>query len=223
MVSHRIQKHIVTTLVHADTAHFSDLRPKGVDSNTLTYHISQLIGHKLIIKETNGTYRLTPAGKIVGTTISLSGKERLAEAHSILLLAIQNSAGQWLLRRRLVQPAYGKVGFLHGEPDAKADILTVASRRALQKTGLDCAFTVRGSGYIRLLHAGELESFVHFTLLFARSTGGELTERDETGENFWADEDNANNDLLPSMLDLFKNLRSNDLFFVDLTYDDVSQ
>ena len=59
MQEHHLQRDILYKLVTNDALKFSELRPKNVDSNVITYHLQQLIKQKLIVKNDNGLYELT--------------------------------------------------------------------------------------------------------------------------------------------------------------------
>lgn len=220
MIEHHIQKEILHRLVTAPSAHFAELKPDDLDSNAFTYHLQQLIKQKYVAKQDDGTYALTPLGKAAGVNIALSAKAVLEQAHSILLLAVQNTDGEWLLRRRTAHPTYGKIGFLHGEPLAQEPTTDTAGAILRRKTGLTATFTPRGSGYIRIFKDNELESFVHFILLHTTKVEGALAEKDQTGENFWGkNPDWSSTDMLPSMPILAEKLAARpDFFFVEESY-----
>lgn len=220
MIEHHLQKEILHKLVTAPTARFADLRPKNIDGNLFTYHLQQLIKQKYIVKNEDGSYALTPTGKAAGVNIQLSARDVLEQAHSIILLAVRDTKGAWLLRRRLAHPTYGQIGFIHGEPLATEPLATTATATLARRTGLTADFTVAGDGYIRIFQGEDLESFTHFTLLTANIEHAEPHERDETGENLWlADPDFSGSDMIISMHDLVQQLETKPGgFFVDLTY-----
>jgi predicted transcriptional regulator len=213
---HHIQKKIIYTLVRNETARFADIRPRNIDGNIFTYHLKQLITAKLVTKTDGGSYKLTQKGKLTGINIQLDTKDELEQAHSVLFLAAQNSKGEWLLRKRLVHPAYGKIGFLHCEPDAKESVLKTAERIFLERTNLAAKFTVRGGGYIVLSRNKELESFTHFTILHAINVEGIPESPGDSGENFWHNGDLDSPSLFPNMPQLLNLLQnSNNLFFTE--------
>lgn len=218
MLEHHIQKDILRKLVTSDVARYSDLKPKTIDGNIFTYHLQQLMKQQLIAKTEDGSYTLTSKGKALGINSHLSNKEVLQQAHAILLLAVEVD-GKWLLRRRLAQPTYGKIGFVHGEPVFNEPATTTAQHVLMNKTGLTADFTVRGSGYIRILNGDEIESFTQFTLLHANKVSGELQPKVGNGENIWLEApDFASDDMLVSMSDLITELQKPALFFADLEY-----
>jgi len=221
MFDHHLQKEVVQKLVHVPYARFAELKPKGVDSNVFTYHIRQLITQKLIAKNEDGSYHLTPLGMASGITINLNSKMLLEQAHSVFFLMVRNEKGEWLLRKRLVHPTFGMIGFLHGEPNAHESLDKTASKVLQEKAGLTAKFEATGSGYIRILRDGSLESFTHFTLLRTNKVKGNLLPQTKTGRNMWLSKPNFSApEMIPSMkalADLAEN--SKDFFFVELEYN----
>jgi len=217
---HHLQKDIIRKLVHAEHLRFSELKPHLIEGNIFTYHLQQLLKNKLIEKRSDGSYELTGAGKALGITSSLNDDQLLSQAHSILLMAAKSDEG-WLLRRRLVQPVYGKWGFIHGEPEAGIPATQTAAAVFERRTGLKAQFSPKGSGYIRLFNGGRLESFTHFTLFLAEIEEKQPYPRDISGENAWHHSPDFSNDtMIASMADLVKLLEQKDThFFADLRYD----
>ncbi len=218
---HHIQKDIVLKLAHKENARFADLKPANLDSNTFTYHLKQLMGTKLVIKSDEGRYSLSQKGKLAGINIRLDAKSELEQAHSVLYLAARNPEGKWLLRKRLVHPAYGKIGFLHGEPNANETIYETAAKLFKTRTGLDGDFKVRGGGYITLMRDDELESFSHFTLLYAENVEGELSSPGESGQNLWYGGDFKDPEMFPNMSKLIELVEEPAQLFFALLNDNL--
>lgn len=59
---HHIQRHILQVLCLQKKARFSEMRPKNTDTNLYSYHLKLLIKKKLIEKDDNLKYRLSPKG-----------------------------------------------------------------------------------------------------------------------------------------------------------------
>lgn len=219
MLEHHIQKDILARLVKSEAARYSELKPKTIDGNIFTYHLQQLIKNKYVEKCEDGAYKLTSAGKAVGINSDLSHKELLEQAHPILLIVVRQG-DRWLLRKRLAQPAYGMVGFVHAEPLLTENISETAARVLTQRTGLTAVCVPKGSGYIRILRDGEMESFTQFTLLEARDIKGAMTQTKPTGENIWFENPNFTDaSMLPSMHDLVQKIEEPGFFFAELEYD----
>lgn len=216
---HHIQKEIVLKLNHAESARFSDLKPKDIDGNVFTYHLKQLIAARMVKKADGGAYELTQKGKLAGINVRLTAKDELEQAHPVLFLAVKDSRGRWLVRRRTVHPSYGRVGFLHTEPNAHEDIFISAKRGLKEKTGFVGDFSVRGSGYVTLLKNSELESYTQFTMLYCDKVSGNLTSKDRSGENFWYKGNFGEDYFFPNMLELMNKLKGSKDFFISVTGD----
>jgi predicted transcriptional regulator len=147
MIVHHIQKKIISDLVEARSARFTDLKPHAIDSNVFTYHIQSLTKLGMIEKYSNGVYQLTSKGMLYGINSSLEQKDILKQAHPVLLIVIRDGE-RWLLRKRTVQPMFGKLGFIHGEPRADETIEVSARRELLRRTGLTAGLSVKGFGFI---------------------------------------------------------------------------
>jgi hypothetical protein len=198
MIQHHIQRQILRKIMEGHT-HFGELIPDGVESNHFNYHLRQLIAQKYIEKTADG-YCLTVRGKMEATHVSQTAAERDVEPHSVLLLAVRNTQGAWLLRQRKVEPNRNLLGFVHGEPVAGEPVTLTAKTRLLAKTGLSAEFTVRASGLITIYKDGALESFSHCILLVAENPSGELIQQDTTGENSWISAPDFSEDrFIPSM------------------------
>lgn len=219
MIEHHIQKHILDHLITVPQARYADLKPADMDGNVFGYHLHQLIKQGYVKKLDVGTYRLTAQGKAAGINNKLSQKDLFKQAHSILLLAVRDHDGQWLLRKRLVHPMYGRSGFLHAEPVATEKVSETAAKCLLARTGLKADFQPIGSGYISIFQDDEIESFAHFTLLTATIDHADPTPSDRSGENFWHDGSRFDtDDYVPSMPFLAKLAQNNKTFFVELAY-----
>lgn len=219
MHEHHIQKQILLSLVLGDGLRFADLKPPDIDSNVFTYHLKQLIKEKLVIKQEDGLYQLTPLGRVGGINIHLSKKQLLEQAHSIILMCLRTKQDGWLLRKRIAQPMYGRVGFVHAEPIAEEPALETATRCFEERTGLSAVFRPAGSGYVRLLHSNDLESFTHYTLFTADKYTGDFIKIRRNGENYWDKKpDFQDPSMIPSMPDLVKLLEKDVLFYADLNY-----
>jgi hypothetical protein len=220
MVEHHIQKDILYKLVTSPSARFAELKPKTLDGNIFTYHLQQLIKNKYVEKQEDGSYHLTSLGKNLGINIQLKAKELLEQAHSVFLLIIRNEKGDWLLRKRLAHPMYGKYGFVHGEPVARLTLQEAAAAALQQRTGLTAMFKPIGHGYIKFMLDDEVESFTHCTFLEGSELTGELIKETGNGENTWLSNPDFNGaDMIPSMMDIVSAMETqNDCFFVELTY-----
>jgi hypothetical protein len=218
MVDHHIQKRIISDLIICESARYAELKPSYIEGNVFTYHLQSLIRQKLIAKNNDGSYSLTNDGKLYGINSSLKAKELLEQAHPIILISVRDGS-QWLLRKRLVQPMFGKVGFIHGEPKAGETIQQAGSRILNYRCGLQGQLQVKGSGFV-YLQTDELPiAYSNFTLLEATNLEGNLIETDAHGENGWYENpDFSADDMIPSMQDLSEAIIAPGLFFLDKVY-----
>lgn len=217
MLDHHIQKDIVYNLSLTDSARFSDLKQDTVENKLFNYHLKKVIAEGLVTKTDSGVYTLTPKGRRVGKDAIKKSDQLIDRAYSVLFLAIRRqSDGAWLLCKRKAHPLLGKIGFMHAQPSFSERVEVTAHYEALKKTGLDCTFTVHGSGYLRMYEDDNLESFTHFTLLESTDAGGELQQLDELAEYFWdVDPDFTADNMLPSIPILADKLAQPGLFFVE--------
>jgi predicted transcriptional regulator len=219
MIEHNVQRQILRFLGHHERARFTDIKPPELENNAFQYHLKQLIAAKLIRKNEDGTYEITPEGKQEFIVSHLSRTELHEQAHAIFLCALRDG-DKWLVARRKVQPELGLTGFIHGEAVAGEPLLDTATRRFHDKTGLTAVFDVKGAGYIRIFKAGELSSFVHATLLYADSYSGELATEYHTSSHAWMTRGELEKiPLISSMPLLFNILESKASPFFDEMYE----
>lgn len=218
MITHHIQKNIITFLTEHESARYSEIKPDSIEGNVFTYHLQFLTSQKLITKHDSGAYSLTAKGKLYAINNSLKHDESLQQAHAIILVCARKE-GKWLLRKRLVHPEFNKIGFIHGEPRPGEAILEAGQRILQKRTSLSGTFTIRGAGYICLIENSDLVSYTSFTLLEASALTGELISRDAHGENSWVYQpDFKSQDMIPSMADLAFEVQKPGMFFLDKTY-----
>ena len=220
MVEHHIQKAIIRKLVDSQTARYSDLKPDTIEGNVFTYHLQSLIKQKLVHKNSDGTYQLTNTGKLVGINNNLKKNDLLEQAHAVIFICVINQSNQWLLRKRLAQPMYGTIGFIHGEPKAGQTIEHTARQILQRRTGLDGTCTFKGSGFIHLHQNEETVAYTNFSLLIANTISGTLIAKDSHGENAWYNQSDitSNPAMLPSMADLAYAIGQSGIFYLDTSY-----
>jgi hypothetical protein len=222
MLDHYIQKNIVYTLALATSLRFGELKPDGIENKLFDYHLKKVIALGYVEKTDGGTYALTPLGRRVGKDALKKDNQLIDRAYSVLFLAIRRAEdGAWLMCRRKTHPLLNRVGFANAQPELHRHSTVTAHLAALQKTGLDCEFEVRGSGYLRMYQEGSLESFTHFTLLAGTVEQDELQQLDELAEYYWdANPDFSAPDMLPTILSFVKNLANEGLFYLEEDYRD---
>lgn len=218
MLEHHIQKSIIKALARRDSSRFSDLRPADIENKAFDYHLKQLLIDKLVIKNSSGEYELTALGRKLAVSATSNLKERAERAFSVLFLVVRSEKG-WLMYRRKSHPLKDRVGFMHARPVVGETVQETAKRICREKTGLDCSFIYRASGYFTVFKGSDVESYTHFTLLVADGAQGDLTPNDDSADYYWELEPNFSAvDMLPNMKDLVKLLSSKNEIFLEKTY-----
>ena len=221
MLDHHIQKSIVYDLAFAESLRFSELKPDDLENKAFTYHLKKVIPAGLVVKQDDGTYALTMKGRRIGKGALKKESRLLDRAYSILLLAVRNiDTDEWLLYKRQTQPLLGLTGFMQAQPVAEVDARRTAQQTCLEQTGIEAEFAVQGHGYFRVYRKGELESFIHFTLLLATQPSGQLLQTAESAGYSWQRTPNFESpDMLPNMRTLHKMCRDSPGSFVEETFE----
>ena len=198
MLDHHIQKNIVYQLAFTDSMKFSELKPLDIESKLFTYHLKKVIVAGLVIKNDDGTYRLSSQGRRVGKGALLKDSRMINRAYSIIIMAVRRkSDGAWLLARRTTQPLINLSGFMQTQPLPDTDSLQLASSSLKQKTGLTGDFEFISNGLFTIFKDEDLESYIHFTLLLCENAVGELSQNDPLGEYYF---ENSPDFTSPAML-----------------------
>jgi len=202
MLEHYIQREIVYRLSLVEDERFSSLKPAEIENKLFDYHLKKVIRDGLVEKQVNGAYALTNEGVRIGKGALSSTKRLIDRAYSLLIIAVRNDDGAWLLYKRQSQPQLGKIGFLQAQPTAATDPLITAGE-ALGQIGIKSTCNVHGHGYIATYREDELVSYIHFTLLLAHTAAPDAV----SGQYTWVDDpDFSGDDMLPSMPMLAKML-----------------
>lgn len=209
---HHIQKTILDSLATAESLRYGEIKPQELDGNVFVYHLKSLIRDGYVTKQDDGAYILTSKGR---ETIVRRREPIETSAHSVFFIVVKRD-DQYLLRRRLVMPLIGHVGFVHGEPHVELETALSARKRLYDKTGVDCQLQVQGAALITQYKNGELQSFTHAIILYG-ITDQEITiSSDSTGENFWSASVNESS-YLPSCSDIIDMIES-DMTWLEKTY-----
>lgn len=220
MIGHHIQRSIVYRLAFSEALRFAELKPDDLENKLFDYHLKKVIAAKLVDKQADGRYALTPEGRRLGRRI-LDKQLALADkAEAVVFLAIRRASDKaWLLYRRRVHPLLGRVGFMHMTPTPEDDILAQASTVCRQQTGIVANFRVLGAGFFRAYDGDALESFTNFTFLVSDDAIGDLVQDDTFAEFFWVDDpDFTDPDMLPNMKTLGNLHKTNELFFIEKSF-----
>lgn len=107
MIEHTIQRNILERLTKAETLRFSELKPRGLESNAFMYHLRHLMKFGYVEQQTDKSYRLTPQGLSYVDTLTLINNKPRKQPKVIGIIALRNEQGQHLLVQRLTQPTIG--------------------------------------------------------------------------------------------------------------------
>lgn len=151
-IAHHIQCQIIEKLTFAPSLKFSQLKPDGLESNIFNYHLRQLIQQKLVEKTDEG-YVLAPAGLTYVDSLSFTNLKPRKQPKLVTIIALQNSAGEWLLAKRKIQPFIGRSMLINGKQHFGEDPESHALREVEEKTGLKISLTRRGLADIQISNA----------------------------------------------------------------------
>ena len=111
---HRIQLNILRTLLFAESKRYSEIKPTNMESSQFKYHLDALITAKLITKDANGHYLLTPKGKEFANqmdSINIQMKKQTKVTAKICCIRDSGLEPEYLLYERLKNPFFGHQGF----------------------------------------------------------------------------------------------------------------
>ena len=195
-------------------ARFTDLRPKGVDSNLFSYHLKLLIGRGYVAKNDRG-YTLSHKGMQYVDRVSTAGMKPRTQPKIITMLFVQKPDGAILLQRRSKQPhintwtlPYGKI---HIEDES---LENAAIREASEKLGSSPAVAQHlGDCYIRVAHSGAVENTTLAHVMAVRTT--EVLAKDTLA---WVHAVDLNNlPLAPAVRQIVACCGNSRLFFEEFT------
>lgn len=184
---HHIQRTILHNLMRGDSLRYRDIKPTGVESNLFTYHLKALMKEGYVEQTANKTYSLTIDGRRYVDTLSLEPLKPRLQPKIIILLAIHDRLGRWLLMRRKVQPLLGQVGLPYGKLYLGETVREAAHRELFDQTGLKCNLKHVGDGYVTIEEHGALVSEIFFHMFRGLAETDQLYEANTAGEVFWGD------------------------------------
>lgn len=220
---HRIDRFIFTQLLTHETQKFSQLKPPGIEGNTLTYRLRRLQKEGLVTKTPQGQYELTPEGRFFTDRLNFQRFTPRQLPRSISLLVVRRG-DEWLLHRRLIHPLRDLMGLPHSNIRSGESVIATAQQRLEEMTGLRTKFIYRGGGYLTFYRDGKLESFNQVNIL---ENDGEVkgslrapSREIVTGTYFWQrNPDFTQDEYIPSLKDINQHLvPGNPPFFTELKY-----
>lgn len=166
-VKHRIQKYILSILMHQQFARYRDMRPPKTDTNLYSYHLNQLLKSHLV-KKTDEGYTLDTLGLVYIDRVNEETLVVRRQPKTVTMMVVQNSDGGLLLQRRTKQPYIGKWMLPHGKlHNGDSSVVAGVRREAYEKLKvLDIEPRHAGDCYIRVNY-GDTPMTVTMAHIFA--------------------------------------------------------
>jgi len=177
---HWIARHILKRLAFADSVHYAELVPDGVEGNLFQYYARDLEKKGLISREA-GAYSLTDAGRRF--VADLSQTKQMAtrtQPRVMVAVAARNDAGEWLLFKWRRHPYRGLVSLPMGRQFRGRTATEMAAEQLRDKTGYGADLTALG--VVDLITEGD-----HLLIQVFRADNlrGEHGSDGLTGVSFW--------------------------------------
>ncbi len=215
---HSYENYILHRLALSDRRRFSELKPKGAESNLFIYHLKNLIKSGLVKKLDQG-YSLTTAGERYVDKLSLADLRVRFQPKIVTVILCKNKHGEYLVYRRKRQPFFGMECFPYGKIHFGETIAGAANRELLEKTGVTARLTHRGDAYLTVRKNGELVSHMLCHVFIGTNPTGELLAESDIGACAWKDPRQIKaKDLIPGFFGIFRYAKTpGKPFFKELT------
>jgi ADP-ribose pyrophosphatase YjhB (NUDIX family) len=218
---HYLQQNIIKILATRESARYSEIKPKTIESNHFLYHLNQLIKEGMVSKLADKSYILSDKGKSYIDSVSFSSFKVRSQPKIVNLLVCKNDKGQYLLYKRVHQPFIGQVGFPYGKIHLGETIGESSQRELRELTGLSAKLTHRGDAYVTVFHGDVLITHTLFHVHYSDNQKGELNPGSQYGSFFWDSIDDEDVDrFFPGFIEVYRliqNIRS-DKFFEEYTF-----
>lgn len=189
-IQHHIQRDIVRKLLLVPSARFSELKPKGLESNLFMYHVRQLMSSGYVSKAENG-YELTAAGKSFAGRATLENLKLRVQPKQLTILMVRRVDGKWLLLERLHQPFLHFIGFPSGKIHFGEKLQQAAERELFEKTNIaGVPLQLRGNFIMRFGRHDEIVNHISGYVYSAEVPASfNTTYNTEMFRSYWGDED----------------------------------
>ena len=217
-LEHHIQREIIHKLIFTPRLRFRDLKPEGLESNVLTYHLGQLLRAGLIEKE-DMYYSLTSDGMTYADSLSFTNLKPRRQPKLITIIALQSKpTGRYLLAKRMQEPFIGTLMLPNGKLHFGESTQEQAEREQHEKLGTDYALNQRGFVTIRTTQGERVVSHVAAIVYSAEVASEHQPPASERFSYIWVDSHKEGFKLMPGTSELLKLLRTErDLFMADIT------
>ncbi len=136
-ITHHIARSIIGYLVTHEYARFSDMRPKGIETNLFTYHL-KLLQKDGYITKTDAGYTLSQKGLIYADRMSIDKMQLRSQPKIITMLLVQDGYGKVLLQKRGKQPYINTWTLPNGKMHIEdVSVLDAARRESHEKLHYD--------------------------------------------------------------------------------------
>lgn len=205
---HYIQNKILYALTLTEQARYAQLKPPGIESNLFIYHLKATMRDRLVVKNADGSYSLSPEGLAYADKVSMSIYKMRAQPKIVNLLACTNRDSRWLLYKRKHQPFIGLSGFPYGKLHLGETIKQSSERELKEKTDLSTTLHHRGDAYITVYQGDNLLIHTLFHIHEGHSPTGVLKEETPIGYCYWATINENKPELyFPGFIEIYKLLR----------------
>lgn len=184
VIDHHIQKDILRRLMQAKTLRFSELKPEGLESNSFMYHLRQVMAAGYVLQGDDKSYALTPLGLTYIDGLSMENALPRKQPKLIAILVLKNTAGQYLLARRLMQPTIDTWMLPSGKQHFGESTLEHAKRETAELFGLNIDLIYRGMVEVRLMHGDILVTHL-VSRLYSGDHDGAAPDATEKFEFEW--------------------------------------
>lgn len=192
---HPAQVAILHALLFRASASFAELQKASeLSSDHFNFHLKQMIEQKLVTKNNDGAYLLTPAGKEYANRFDTDERVVERQPKVAVLLLIENADGRLLCQQRLKQPFYGFWGRPTGKIRWGETILQAAARELMEETNLEADLTFK-KVYHKLDYNKETNELLEdkiFFIIHGTNPRGELRKEFDGGRNEWFSADEVN-------------------------------
>lgn len=222
--AHAAQMSILRHLLLSLSAHFGTLqKATELTSDHFNFHLKKLIDAGYILKNGDGQYELTRAGKEYANRMDTDENVIEKQPKLSVVLVVKNDKNEFIVQQRLKQPYYG----FHGRPTGKIrwgeKLLEAAARELLEETGLTAELEFKGV-YHKMdfdRDSGDMLEDKYFYIIYGKNPKGTLITEGEGHRNEWlSDEKFAQKaKKFASVPELTKLAKSDGISFIEKRYD----
>lgn len=196
MEIHPAQLAVLRYLRQHQSSRYSELaKTSGLDTELFRFHVQKLQKSGMAIKNIDGAYELTPAGKEFANNLDDSSHsvQKQPKLSVLVVLCKQLASGttQYLLQCRQRNPYWGYWGFISGPVVWGESAITTAHRELLKQTALSAVLEQKSVVRKRDFNSsgGTLLEDKLFIIFTASGFDGSLSNDWPGGYNAWLSSD----------------------------------